>query len=91
MISYRAETSMAALIMKGFGKFDGVRTLLQTIFTTDADLIPNTKNKSLIVRLHNLSTEGMNRKVDELFKYLNDAKIKYPGSNLILQYERVGK
>jgi len=91
MISYRAETSMAALIMKDFEKFDGSRTLLQTIFTIDADLIPDTENESLIVRLHNLSTEGMNRKVDELFKYLNDAKIKYPGSNLILQYKRVGK
>ncbi len=91
MISYRAETSMVAVITKEFGSFGGARTLLQNIFTTDADLIPNTKSKSLIVRLHNLSTEGMNRKVDELFKYLNDAKIKYPGSNLILQYERVGK
>ena len=82
---------MAALITKDFGKFDGSRTLLQTIFTTDADLIPDTEKEILIVRLHNLSTEGMNRKVDELFNYLNDAKIKHPGSNLVLQYERVGK
>jgi hypothetical protein len=91
MISYRAETSMAALIIKDFGKFDGARTLLQNIFVTDADLIPDTEKEVLKVRLHNLSTEGKNRKVDELFNYLNDAKIKYPGSNLVLQYERVGK
>ena len=90
MISYRAETTMAGLITKDSGTFTEARTLLQNIFVTEADLIPDTASKTLKVRLHNLSTEGMNRKIDKLFKYLNESKIKYPGTNLLLEYQRVG-
>lgn len=90
MISYRAETTMAGLITKDGGTFTEARALLQNIFVTEADLIPDTASKILTVKLHNLSTEGMNRKVDKLFKYLNESKIKYPGTNLLLEYQRIG-
>lgn len=90
MIAYRAETAMANLFSAGAGTTKQARALLRDIFASEADLIPDEKNKALIVRLHNLSTRALDDKLDELLLLLNDTSTKYPGTDLTLQYERLG-
>ena len=90
MIAYRAETSMASIIAKEAGAFEQARALLRDVFISDADLIPDAENKTLTVRLHNLSTKGLDKVLDQLLKTLNETETKYPGTNLVLRYERIG-
>ncbi len=48
------------------------------------------KTGKLIIRLHNLSTCGLDKKLDKLLQHLNDSKMKFPGTNMELVYERIG-
>ena len=47
MISYRAETAMANIIAAECGTLEQSRALLRDIFTSEADIIPDDKNKIL--------------------------------------------
>jgi len=91
MISYRAETTMAGLVVDDFGRFDQARALVCDVFSSDADLVPDTESGKLTIRLHNLSTRALNKKLDKLLEVLNDSKTKYPCTNMVLFYERIGK
>ena len=91
MISYRTETCMAGIIMKECGTLGAARALLRDVFSSEADLIPDPSKKTLTVRLHNLSTRAMDQKLDVLLEFLNKTKSKYPGTNLVLNYQRIGK
>ncbi len=91
MIAYRAETAMANIIWGQCGTLEQARALIRDVLASEADLIPDEHAKKLTVRLHNLSTRAMDRKLDQLLPVLNEAKMKYPCSDLTLQYERLGK
>ena len=91
MISYRTETCMAGIIMKECGTLGAARALLRDVFSSEADLIPDPTKKTLTIRLHNLSTRAMDQKLDVLLEFLNKIKSKYPGTNLVLNYQRIGK
>ncbi len=90
MISYRAETAMASLIYKQCKSFEQARALLREVYVTEADLIPDKEKKTLLVRIHNLSTKAMDKKLDYLIEILNSAEMKYPGTNMLLRYQRLG-
>ena len=89
MVSYRAETAMANLIINECGNLASARSLLQTVFVTEADFDPDYDNNILHVKLHNLSTIALDKKVDILITHLNLANIKYPGTQMILHYSRI--
>jgi len=91
MISYRAETAMANLISRQCGTLEQARALIRDVFVSEADLIPDEEKKILTVRLHNLSTHALDKKLDHLLICLNEAEMKYPGTDFILQYQRIGK
>ena len=91
MIAYRAETAMANIIREPCGSLEQGRALIRDVFTSEADLIPDENAKTLTVRLHNLSTRAMDGKLDQLLTVLNEAKIKYPCTDLTMQYKRIGK
>ncbi|NLX26856.1 MAG: hypothetical protein GXY61_13015 [Lentisphaerae bacterium] len=52
MISYRAETALAAALGQPTASLSAARALLQDLFTTPADLCPDPVRKELHVRLH---------------------------------------
>ena len=54
MIAYRAETAMANILSKSLPHVDDARTLLRSIYTMEADIIPNEKEQIMRVRLHHL-------------------------------------
>ena len=91
MISYRAETAMANIIRKECGTLEQARALIRDVFTSEADLIPDKQAKILTVRIHNLSTRAMDKKLDKLLVVLNETELKYPCTDMTLVYERIGQ
>ena len=89
MIAYRAETAMAGLLLGPTVNMSDARRLLQGLFVTDADILPDIENQCLRVRIHNASTPADSRSIAGLLDELNKAEIIYPGSNLRLAYELV--
>jgi len=90
MLAYRAESALYNIIPEFYkdAKKEG-RIILQEIFTTDADLVPDYKNKTLTVILHSLSTPRANVAVKKLCDILNDTQTYYPYSNLKLIYKSI--
>jgi len=89
MVSYRAETAMAHTLGEIMARTDDARALLRSIYTTEADLLPNETAKTLTVRLHNMTSRIHDSAVLHLCKELNATETVYPGTNLRLVYELV--
>lgn len=90
MIAYRAETAMCSLLLSPTVDFVMARTLLQNIFVTAADILPDPENKILLIRVHSASRPAANRAFEQLFINLNEARVNYPGTDLRLFYELSG-
>jgi hypothetical protein len=89
MVAYRAETAMAHTLGEKMARTDDARALLRSIYTTEADLIPNEAAGTLTVRLHNMTSRIHDAAVTHLCKELNETETVYPGTNLKLVYELV--
>lgn len=90
MVAYRAETAMANIIAKECGSLEQARALLRDVFLSEADLIPDSNSKILTVRLHNLATRAHDKMLDQLLLVLNETEMKFPGTNMLLHYTRIG-
>jgi hypothetical protein len=90
MIAYRAETAMASLLVGPTVDFAAARCLLQDLFATEADILPDPKNKLLLVRIHSASRPAANRCLEQLIVQLNEAQVVYPGTDMRLVYELRG-
>lgn len=91
MVAYRAETSMASILKDDTTDMAAARRLMQDLYNTEADIFPQPKNSRLFIRVHNASRPAANRKIKQLFKYLNEAEMYYPGTQLRLHYELASK
>jgi len=89
MIAYRAETAMAHTLKENMARHDDARALLQSIYSTEADLIPDEKAGTLTVRLHNMASRNHDAAVNHLCDELNATETEYPGTNLRMIYELV--
>lgn len=87
LIAYRAETAMIGLLTAPTVDSATARRLLQDLFVTDADLLPEPENHLLRIRVHGASTPAANRALRRLFEQLNAAHMLYPGTDLRLVYE----
>ena len=87
MIGYRAETAMAGMLLGPTIDTPAARQLLQDLFVSEADMLPDTENKQLRVKVHAGSRPAVNKLLRELFEKLNEAEIIYPGTDLQLIYE----
>jgi hypothetical protein len=90
MIAYRSETAMVGLITSATVDSSDARRLLQDLFITEADILPEPENEQLKIRVHNASRPAANRALAQLFEHLNNAEVKYPGTELRLVYELRG-
>jgi hypothetical protein len=61
MIAYRAETAMAGLLTGPRVDSAAARRLLQNLFVTEADILPEPENQRLRIRVHGASTPAPNR------------------------------
>ena len=89
MIAYRAETAMYNMIKNQLSHPDEGRQLLQKIFTSDADILPDYLNKTLTVKLHNLNYKKDDKVVQYLCEKLNETGTQYPGTDLKIIYQLV--
>ncbi|MCP4339200.1 MAG: hypothetical protein GY799_10010 [Desulfobulbaceae bacterium] len=90
MIAYRAETAMAGLL-KGKTVLDlpAARRVLQDLYVTEANILPDPKKNLLHVRVHNASRPAVNAALTQLFEELNAAEFCYPGTEMRMTYELV--
>src|SRR6266704_795549 len=87
MIAYRAETSLASLLREHLVRSDDARALLRQIFQNEVDLLPDSKTKTLTVRLHHLTHATHDRPVAQLCAVLNETQTVFPGTNLTLIFK----
>lgn len=87
MIAYRAETAMAAILTSSTIDFPMARQLLQTLFVTEADILPDKEKKQLRIRVHSTSRPASNRAIEKLVEQLNQTELNYPGTDMRLIYE----
>jgi len=90
MLAYRAESTLYNTL-SDFYKYtqkEG-RILLKEIFLSDADMIPDYKNKTLTIILHSLSTPRANEAAKKLCEFLNATETIYPYSDLRLVYKTI--
>ena len=90
MIAYRGETAMSSLLVSSTVDFTAARSLLQDLFVSEADILPDSEKKLLLVRVHSAPRPAANRSLEQLFAKLNEAQVQYPGTDLRLVYELRG-
>lgn len=84
MIAYRAETAMANQLRETMSHPDEARSLLQALYKSDADLLPDYKEGTLTVRLHHMSNRCSDVVIEKLCEVLNATETKFPGTQLRL-------
>ncbi len=87
MIAYRAETAMTGLLAGPTVDTPAARRLLQDLFVTEADILPDPENKVLRIQVHGASRPAANRSILSLFTKLNEAGIYYLGTQMRLVYQ----
>lgn len=91
MIAYRAETAMVPLLMNDKVDSSQARSILQTLFLCDADIVPDPQHERLLVQVHRSAVPATDRHRQRLFEELNATETCYPGTSLRLVYEMVGE
>jgi ribosome recycling factor len=89
MVAYRAETAMAQTLREKMARYDDARSLLRAVYSSEIDLLPNAKDKTLTVRLHPLANESSDEAVRHLCAELNRTELFFPGTELRLVYALV--
>lgn len=89
LIAYRAETSMANILRETMSKHDEARILLRSLYSAEADLVPDYEKQILTVRIHPLANNAISKSIRHLCENLNDTETTFPGSNLRLVYDLV--
>jgi hypothetical protein len=89
MIAYRAETAMVSIIRDSMSRIEDARSLIEAIYTTEVDLIPDEEDGTLKVRLHQLANRSSGKTLQNLCNELNLTHTQFPGTNMQLIYELV--
>ena len=87
MIAYRAETIMTDLLRSKTITTTNARSILQDLFTTTVDLLPDQDKKELHVHLHGASTPATNQAIAGLLKEINQTETVFPGTGLTMVFE----
>jgi len=84
MIAYRAETTMAHSLREHLSHPDEARSLLQALYRTEADILPDPEAGTLTVRLHHLANASSDAAIQKLCGELNETETLFPRTNLRL-------
>lgn len=90
MVAYRSETAMAMQVKEVSGRQTDARPIVRELMRQEADIIPDDKNKTLIVQVHRMANPQSNRAVQYLLDNLNETQTVFPQTNLKLHYRMVG-
>ena len=91
LVAYRAETAMVNIVRRtmNYHHQDEARSLLRSIYSTEADILPDHASEKLIVRLHQPANKCNGLTIKELCRLMTATNTKFPGTNLRLVYEMV--
>ena len=92
LIAYRAETAMAQIIREALpkGRQGEERKLLQSLYASEADLIPYPAAGALTVRIHYTANAMLARAAAKLCEELTATETIFPTTKLRLIYELAG-
>ena len=86
IIGYRAESALANLIKPHMSKPEEARSLIRSIYQSNADLIVDKQNNKLCVYLHHSNFAATDSIIRKLFDDLNETETTFPGTNLKMSY-----
>ena len=87
MIGYRAETSMVGVLRDKLARADDARSLVQQIYQSEVDLLPDLQAKTLTVRLHHFAQNIHDEALRHLCAELTATETIFPGTDLRLIYQ----
>lgn len=87
MISYRAETSLVSIVREKMARADDARCLLQQIFATEVDLVPDLQARTLTITLHHLTQAAHDQVARHLCEQLNETETVFPDTQLRLVFK----
>ena len=87
MIAYRAESRMAVAVALSMDTPETARSLLETLFHSDACLHPDAGSGTLTMRPPHLANRAHDRALAPLIDQLNRTRTVFPGTDLRLVYE----
>ena len=86
MIAWRSETAMAPILTSPTVDGADARSILQDLFVSDADIIPEYEDGILRIRVHNASLPAKNRSLAILSEELSKTLNKYTVSEMKIFY-----
>jgi len=89
IIGYRAESALVNQIRPLMSKPEEARTLIRSIYQSNADLMVDKQNSRLCVLLHHSNFAATDKIISVLFKILNETETVFPGSDLKLFFSLV--
>ena len=87
IIAWRAETVMMPAIAAAQGSKPNERAMLQNLFTSPADILPDHNAGILRVRIRGQASAACEKHISPLLRELNKTRTTYPGTTLTLVYE----
>ena len=89
LVAYRAETAMAHIVREALPQWrkDEERRLLQSLYASEADLIPDQGAGTLTVGLHYPANDMLARAIEKLCQELTATETVFPTTKLRLIYE----
>ena len=65
------------------------RSILQDLFTTPADILPEPEKEVMRIRIHGAATPAANHELDKLFRQLNNTETIYPFTKMKMVFEPI--
>ena len=87
MVAYRAETSMSNILKEHLSQPDTSRSLLKSLYKSEADLIPNEMERTLTVRLHHMANHASDSAIKKMCSELNATETIFPRTDLRTIFE----
>jgi hypothetical protein len=89
IIAFRAETALCNIIEKQMATPERARTLIRKFYSADADIQPDEEKQTLNVNLHRTNHWADDKILQYLCEQLNETKIEFPDTNLVIQFKLV--
>nr|WP_321466819.1 hypothetical protein [uncultured Desulfobulbus sp.] len=89
LIDYRAESAMTNIVRQAMYRRDDARSLLRSLYATEADIIPDQAEQKLTIRIHQPANRCSAESILHLIGELNTTRTVFPGTDLRLFSELV--
>lgn len=89
MIAYRAETALVAILRRHMKKEDEARALVRELLVSSADIEPDERSGTLMIRIHRMASPVHDKAIAALLKELTEQKFCHPETGAVMLYALV--